>query len=221
VLKIVIMKIVILLTGLVVLTAVAGIFAHQPAVKGRGPAETIIDEMVSGERAPNARVVRRLGFEAMPPLIRVLTLKDSLLKRGYYYLYSALPRALAGHLPEPQPAAHRRLNAAALAGQLGPPAQETVPALAKLLTDDLADVNAANSLGLIGPGARDAVPALIVAVEEQRPFAATALGELGPAALTARPALEAAARTGPAWQRREAELALKRLQRKAHRAFAW
>src|SRR3954468_23238698 len=96
------MRIGILLTGLVVLTAVAGIFAHQPAVKGRHLAETNIDDMVSGERAPNARVVRRLGFEAVPPLIRVLTLKDSLLKQGYGYLYSALPRALADYLPEPQ-----------------------------------------------------------------------------------------------------------------------
>ena len=148
---------------------------------------------------------------AIPRLMAALAKEDDILEQGYSWLHAVLPDRISARLPEIYPSAMIRLNAAAAVGQWGPCARAAVPQLRRLLQDDLVDCNAALSLGEIGAGAKVAVPDLIIAVEQQRPGAATALGMLGPAGRTAREDLFTAALSAPEWQRHEVIEALHRI----------
>jgi HEAT repeat protein len=105
----------------------------------------------------------------------------------------AIP-ALTGVLADSKDADARRCAAEAL-GQMGPDAEESVPALRAALKDCDWSIraHAAMALGKIGPGAKEAVPDLIKTLRDKeilvRHSAATSLGEIGPEARAAVPAL--------------------------------
>jgi HEAT repeat protein len=114
-----------------------------------------------------AFVLKRLGSQAIPPLLRALA----------------------------EPSAEGRENAAYALGLMEAGAAQAVPALARALGDQEARVReeVAEALGKIGPTAGSAVPALALALKdperEVREAAAEALGKVGPAAREAIPAL--------------------------------
>jgi len=109
-------------------------------------------------------------------------------------------------------------------GELGPPAKEAVPALVKVLQDqvlhDFLGVRrgAAESLGKIGPEASAAVPALIEALKDEdwtvRSAAAEALGEIGPEGWDVASALNDARNDDNEWVREAAGRALAKVQGK-------
>ena len=172
--------------------------------------DRLVNEMLSGDRCLDLQMLRRIGPQVMPPLIKALSKKHSVLEHSYAVLRWTLPDRVSCQLPELLGWQTRRLNAAAFTGLLGPMAKPAIPALITLLQDDIADANAANSLALMGTEAQQAVPALIIALQEHRPFAATALGSIGTQE-NAGPALEAVLQEAPGWFHHEARLALKRL----------
>ena len=180
------------------------------ALQNEGQARSMADVSARGD-GPVQKKASPLGTNDVAQLMEGLSKRDSLLETAYIEIYSEIPEAIREWLPEMYPSAIIRMDAAALVGWWGRTAKPAVPALERLLKDDLADSNAALSLGLIGPDAKEAIPALITAVNEHRPFAATALGKMGRAAVAARPALEAVSENGPEWQRRESRMALKRI----------
>ena len=176
------------------------------------------DYLVEGEwrresagQTPGAEVA--LAEKALPRVLQGLSARDSVLTELGERFYSELPESLQRCLPELTSVDTLHLNAASLAGRLGPAGKSAVPLLARLLKDDAADGNAAVSLGLMGSAARGAVPALLTAVADHRPFAATALSEVAPVSSEARAALQAAANSGPEWQRIECAQALRRMGR--------
>jgi HEAT repeat protein len=172
--------------------------------------DRLVNEMLSGDRCLDVELLRQMGPQVMPPLIKALSTKHSALEQSYAVLRCALPNYVSCQLPELLVWQTRRLNAAAFTGLLGPMAESATPALITLLKDDIADANAANSLAIMGPRAQQAVPALLIALQEHRPFAATALGSIGNQE-NAEPAMEAAFHEDPGWFQNEARLALKRL----------
>jgi hypothetical protein len=110
---------------------------------------------------------------------------------------SSVIEALAACLSDREPAV--RLAAATALGDIGPAAEEAVPALAKVFTNqnNSSDLRAAavRALGFVGPAAGDAVPEMIGVLtnyhnrSDLRQAAAEALGAMGPAAHSAAPAL--------------------------------
>jgi HEAT repeat protein len=93
-----------------------------------------------------------------------------------------------------------RRRAAYILGQIGPPANGAIPALATALTDGQMEIRwyAIDALGQFGPSAAEAVPAIIKSLEAKlndatvRRRGARSLGCIGPASKAAVPALEAA-----------------------------
>src|SRR6266704_2135360 len=63
-----------------------------------GRSERLIDEMVSGERCPDLQLLRQMGPEAMPPLLKALAKQDSARERAYAFLRSVLPESFGGYL---------------------------------------------------------------------------------------------------------------------------
>ncbi|HWI56691.1 MAG TPA: HEAT repeat domain-containing protein [Bacillota bacterium] len=173
--------------------------------------ERYLSELAARSAKPDLKQADSFAAQDLPRLMVAMARQDTPFETACLWLCSELPESARGCLPQVYPAAMLRLNAAALAGRWGGAAKAAVPQLVQLLKDDVADSNAALSLGLIGSDAKEAIPALIIAVQEQRPWAATALGKMGPAARTALPTLQAACETGPEWLRRESLLALHRI----------
>jgi hypothetical protein len=170
-----------------------------------------VDEIDAQSPVTHPSLADKATRTALPRLMAALAKQDDILEQGYSWLYAVLPDPIKARLPELYPSAMIRLNAAAIVGRWGPAAKAAVPQLRQLLQDDLADRNAALSLGQIGAGAKIAVPDLIIAVEEQRPGAATALGMMGPTERGVREDLLTVALDGPEWQRREVIEALHRM----------
>src|SRR5262245_34458987 len=81
-------------------------------------AERVVNEMLSGERAPDAELLHQLGPQALPPLRKALRIRHPALERTYALLSSALPDFISRRLPEFAGAQRRRLNAAAWVGYL-------------------------------------------------------------------------------------------------------
>jgi HEAT repeat protein len=188
-------------------TAISTMARHRQ----QSQAERLVNEMLVGQRSPDPELLRKLGPQALPPLIKALAPAHPVVEEAYDSLPYPLQAGVSKLLPQLLDNQYRRMNAAAWVGFLGPAAKPAVPFLIKLLKDNFADGNAANSLALIGPPADEAVPALLVALQEHRPFAAIALGSIG-TPKTVASALEKAFQQGPAWQREEARVALNKLR---------
>lgn len=140
-------------------------------------------------------VLKELGTNAMPDLIRLLRERDSFVRKQAWTHLPRLPspvrRTIAQQYAPPQAEVVREAAARAL-GRLGAEAKVAIPPLAKGLRDKEGRVRweAASALGSIG---QDSVPALINALGDNdartRHAAAYALGQMGAEAVTAVPAL--------------------------------
>ncbi len=191
--------------------AVLSVAGISGLVQQNSAAAQFVEQVASRSSRPELKETEQFRSQDLPRLIEVLSKQDGFFERAYDLACAALPEGVRARVPAVYPSSMLRMNAAAVVGRWGKFAKPAVPELARLLQDDFADSNAALSLGQIGPDAEEAVPALILAVEQQRPMAATALGMLGRAATSARPVLQAAVDDGPEWQRAEAHLALHRI----------
>lgn len=140
-------------------------------------------------------VLKELGTNAMPDLIRLLRERDSFVRRQTWTHLPRLPlpvrRTIAQKYAPPQAEVVREAAARAL-GRLGAGAAPAITGLAKALRDKEGRVRteAASALGSIG---HDSVPALINALDDNdartRQAAAYALGQMGAEAEAAVPAL--------------------------------
>jgi HEAT repeat protein len=142
----------------------------------------------------NATVVlRAIGPEAIPPLVRQLDRRETLLKRPFVVLAPRLPvtwrRKFIGTMQPFHPADERLAAATALAlfGTNSPPA----PLLGRLRdVDSRVSTEAANALAAIGPAA---VPGFIEALDAPEPrvraLACYGLSRIGRGAVEAAPAL--------------------------------
>jgi hypothetical protein len=202
--------------GVGIVTAFGINLAGYKLIRQNDQVERRINELIEGDglTPSDLRMLQSLGPQAVDYFIPALTKRDHVLQRGYRWLRLRVPSNLRDRLPETQQAGDARSNAAALVGVLGPTAKFAVPYLADLLTDDAAGANAAVSLGELGPSAAAAIPNLIGAVERQVPFAATALGKIGN---PARAVLQNTSQSGPPWQRKECEMALKQIDIQSQR----
>lgn len=114
-----------------------------------------------------------------------------------------------------------RRRAAYALGQIGPPAEAAVPALAAALESRSLELrhSAADALGRIGPAAKDAVPKLLAGLASPvndiyfYRYAAKALGRIGPDAKSAEPSLLATLQHDDAVFRVEAAAALWKISR--------
>jgi hypothetical protein len=209
-------KLVLLLIGVAIATTLGSIAIGSKSSGTNEAFETRFNALVTGDGLSSAdmRMLESMGANSAAYFIPALTKTDSLLQRSYVWTLARLPSTVSDWLPTPEQRAQViRANAAALVGVLGPKAKFAVPYLADLLQDDAAGANAAVSLGAIGQDAGPAVPALLMAVERGLPFAATALGKIGD---PTRATLETISRSGPVWQRKECELALRQLNSQIH-----
>jgi HEAT repeat protein len=130
------------------------------------------------ESGRSAVVIRHIGTNALPYLIRMVRVKDSPLKR---LIISALP-SLEPVVTIFRPAKEARQMAAFGFYVLGPMGKGAVPALTELLRDHDAGVeyDAARSLGFIGPDAQPAIPRLLALIyHPDRVVARTAISSLG------------------------------------------
>lgn len=142
-----------------------------------------------------AVVLKELGTNAIPELIRLLKLKDSFVRKQVWRHLPSLPlrvrQAVAGKYPPPQAEAMREAAARAL-GRLGADARPAISALTSALRDPEGRVRweAASALASMG---KQSVPVLINSLEESgaktRHAAVYALGLIGPKASGAVPAL--------------------------------
>ena len=205
--------IVVVLGTVIVGTGIAGIGLAAAGSLARQNAELAdrIDAAAARSVAPGFKQADKFRAMDLPLLLEALSSDDGAFEKTYLRIYGELPGTVQTWLPDVYPSAALRLNAAAVIGRWGPAAKDAIPQLIRLLHDDVADSNAALSLGLMGLSAQEAIPALTIAVEEQRPFAATALGRMGSAAKAARPILQLAAENGPVWLHREVARALENI----------
>ena len=143
---------------------------------------------IEGQHA--AAVIRQMGTNVVPILLRMAAARDSALKERLFYWepQNSMLLALKSFLPL-RPTAHEQRRMALHSFQLlGPAAKGAVPALIGLLSskDNRVAANAATILSFIGPEAGQAVPALIEAAKssdtELRLRAAEALSAIGPSA---------------------------------------
>ncbi|SRR6266568_1019295 len=197
--------------GLLTLLLAGGAVLEARIAYRQSREERLIVQVLTAGKAPDLEAVRERGPDAVALVINALSEKDSAFVRACDAVRPYFLWFLREDPPKLTRADTIRLNAAVVVGYLGSAAKPAVPQLINLLKDDVVDGNAAVSLGLMGRDAQEAVPALIIAVREHRPFAATALARIAGPTTAVRSALEAASRSGPEPQRREAAQALKRI----------
>src|SRR5437016_9379656 len=118
-----------LVTVIVVLLALSTFAAKTAAHIGNARSKSIerwINEMISGETAPDLQRLQQEKSLALPYLVKALSTEDSLFRQGYMWLWSRLPGSIASALPSLLPADEIRANAASIIGQLGPAAEPAV-----------------------------------------------------------------------------------------------
>lgn len=151
------------LTGLI---ALGSHFTRPPEYDGRSLEAWLIAlaSLDYRERQEADRALRTLGPEAVPTLIRALTMRETTLVLAWRFVRERLPPPPSPRLPE----ARIRVQAARLLGSLGPAALPSVPALIDQLNDPESEVAraAAAALRRIGPLA---VPRLIEALSHRDP----------------------------------------------------
>jgi len=142
---------------------------------------------------PAQAMIKSLGREAVPDLVRMLRTHDSWWRIQLWEHSFGLPRrSRARILQQMNPPGAVRIRSAAAheLATLTSNAAPAIPALSRALTDDEMP-EAATALAQIGPSA---LPALIRALQAQSPkarqAAADVLGKMGPDALQAMPPLK-------------------------------
>jgi len=179
--------------------------AAEPTYEGQS-ASHWLDHM---DVAPNGmqetiKAFKSMGRDAVPFLIKTLGRKpskvgeavdDLLYKRQ---LVAHVPEEMAKALPSAMRVGDRRGRAAFLIGEIGPEAEEAIPALMAILTDQSEgwrlEAEVRDALLAMGEKLSTQVPVLISFLEsddrETRGFGIRLLGSVGPKARDAVPALQ-------------------------------
>jgi len=168
---------IVLLAVLLACSVWKAVRSHEPTYQGKSLSEWLKDFQAAKVSSPTSprpfspeefqvefvepthNAIRSMGTNALPPLLTLVSARDSMHQRWAKMLLARLP------LIRWQPSAQDLRRSMALDGftALGTNAQPAVPDLIVLLNDKDADVRkyAASCLSAVGPAAEQAVPALI------------------------------------------------------------
>ena len=179
------------LTALAAITFAIAFFTPQRPeliVQGKSVSNWAMELRGPAPIEPAEKVIRSLGPEAVPDLVRMLRTRDSFFARPIIFLEPKLParatRALENSF-KPHEAAQQRLGAALALGLMRTNAAAAAPDLLRALRDRDASVRFVSgmTLGRIGT---NSLPGLIAALDGRnrnaREAAFLGLYELGPAA---------------------------------------
>ena len=172
------------------------------------------DSLLEPDRRKKAEeVIREMGTNAVPFLVRELRVRDSRLK---IRMLKLIPKALLGRMPDSVLAHVRRQRAVAGFRALGPLGSPALPELSALLNDKEITSYAARAMVRMGG---DAVPVLMSALTNQEPVVRVAAAEglywLKSDAAPAVPALLLALKDGNASVRTDAAMALGNIRQNA------
>lgn len=169
---------------------------QEPVYRNR----QLSDWVVNGDHDASAEAVRAAGTNAIPTLLRMLRAKDSSVDKFIRRLPKPFPIEISYELNHPM-AFDQNVRAAQAFANLGPTAQDAVPALIEMLRENPSSwwfqAEVARALGGIGPAAHRAVPSLIQLLnntnKQTRLLACQALGQIHAEAASVVPALIQAA----------------------------
>lgn len=170
-------KIALLVVSMVVIAFVIvyKVQTREPVFEGKRLSEWLEDRDLNVlEPEPDQRakeVIRQMGTNALPFLVRELHAKDSWLKSKMLKL---TPKPLLGRMPSSVFAHVRRQRAVAGFRALGPLARPALPELSDLLNDKELTSYAARAIVQLG---RDAFPPLIIALTNREPAVRNAAAE--------------------------------------------